>query len=167
MTLFEFNNLTEKEAFSCLFSCCGSSKWVQRLIAKMPFKSLEELENTADEVWSETTETDWLEAFTHHPKIGYIGSLEKKFAATASWASSEQAAVNQANREVLEFLAAENEAYWQKFGFIFIICATGKSAAEMLDLLNQRLPNNKEKELKIAAEEQHKITHIRIEKLFA
>jgi 2-oxo-4-hydroxy-4-carboxy-5-ureidoimidazoline decarboxylase len=167
MTLSEFNKLSQKQAFDCLFTCCGSTNWAEKMALKTPFNSIEELKKCADNLWAETSENDWLEAFTHHPKIGDIGSLEKKFAATAFWASSEQASVNQANRKVLEKLAAGNETYWQKFGFIFIVCATGKSAGEMLDLLNERLPNERVLELRIAAGEQNKITQIRIEKLFA
>ena len=167
MTLAEFNQLPHKQAFDALFACCGSTSWAEKMALNTPFNSIEELKECADNLWAETSENDWLEAFTHHPKIGDIGSLEKKFAATANWASSEQAAVNLANREVLEKLAAGNEAFWQKFGFIFIVCATGKSAGEMLDLLNERLPNERASELRIAAGEQHKITLIRIEKLFA
>ena len=167
MTLSEFNQLAQEKALEALFACCGSTNWAEKLALKSPFHSIDELKKWANLLWNVTTETDWLEAFTHHPKIGDIGSLEKKFATTASWASHEQAAVNQANREVLENLAAGNEAYWLKFGFIFIVCATGKSAIQMMELLNQRLPNSRETELQIAAGEQHKITHIRIEKLFA
>ena len=167
MTLSEFNRLSNKQAFEALFTCCGSTIWAERMALKSPFNSLEELNKWADIHWAETSETDWLEAFTHHPKIGDINSLEKKFATTASWASSEQAAVNEANREVLGNLKTGNEAYWKKFGFIFIVCATGKSAAEILDLLNRRLPGERSTELLTAVEEQNKITHIRIEKLFA
>ena len=132
-----------------------------------PFTTLDDLKTTADRIWGETTETDWLEAFTHHPKIGDTESLKKKFAATAAWASSEQSAVQEAGMEVLEKLTQGNRDYKEKFGFIFIVCATGKTAPEMLDLLEARIPNQKDEELRIAAGEQHKITHIRIDKLFA
>ncbi len=119
----------------------------------------------ATKCWDACLEPDYLEAFSHHPKIGDIDSLKKKFASTATWASGEQAGVNAADQATLEQLAEGNNLYEEKFGFIFIVCATGKSAAEMLDLLKQRLPNNREDELKIAAAEQHKITLIRLEKL--
>jgi len=167
MKLSEFNQLQEKEAFDSFFSCCGSTVWASKMVAEKPFSSIEELKMKANKDWSETKNEDWLEAFTHHPKIGDVSALEKKFAATAAWASSEQSAVNIANREVLEKLATGNEVYFQKFGFIFIVCATGKTASEMLELLNFRLPNSKEKEIQIAADEQHKITHIRLDKLFS
>lgn len=167
MTLESFNELTEKEAFDSLFACCGSTNWASKMTGSRPFETLTDLKETADRIWGETTETDWLEAFTHHPKIGDTESLKKKFAATAAWASNEQSAVQEAGMDVLEKLAKGNQDYEAKFGFIFIVCATGKTAPEMLTLLEARLPNGKEEELHIAAGEQHKITHIRIDKLFA
>jgi len=166
MNLLVFNKIQEKEAFEAFFSCCSSTNWASQMASQMPFSSISELKEKADKAWAQTQSTDWLEAFSHHPKIGDISHLEKKFASTAAWASSEQSAVSIANQEVLERLSTGNEAYFQKFGFIFIICATGKSASEMLELLESRLPNSKEVELKIAALEQHKIALIRIEKLF-
>ncbi len=167
MTIESFNELPEKEAFDSLFACCGSTNWAKQMVGFRPFDTLTDLKATADRIWGETTEADWLEAFTHHPKIGDTESLKKKFASTAAWASSEQSAVQEAGMEVLEKLAQGNRDYEAKFGFIFIVCATGKTAPEMLALLEARLPNEKEEELLIAAGEQHKITHIRIDKLFA
>lgn len=128
---------------------------------------MEELKEISDILWEQTTESDWMEAFSHHPKIGDVKSLEKKFASTAAWASGEQASVNEASQEVIQKLAKGNEDYEKKFGFIFIVCATGKSAPEMLELLEIRLPHEREKELRIAANEQNKITHIRLDKLFS
>lgn len=167
MTLAEFHALPEKEAFDTLFLCCGCSSWAEKLTAARPFDSLDALKKTSDQIWAETTESDWLEAFSHHPKIGDVKSLEKKFASTAAWASGEQASVQQASSEVIQRLAKGNSDYEDRFGFIFIVCATGKSAPEMLELLEQRLPNERETELRIAAAEQNKITHIRLDKLFA
>jgi len=117
-------------------------------------------------VWARCGEADFLEAFSHHPKIGDVRDLEKKFASTAQWSEGEQGnAVASAQREVLEALKVGNEAYEQQNGFIFIVCASGKSAAEMLALLNARLPNKRTTELQNAAEEQRKITQLRLEKL--
>jgi len=166
MTLSEFNSFPEKAAFEALFACCGSTKWAMQLAAQRSFSSVLDLKNASDSLWNDTNESDWLEAFTHHPKIGDTESLKKKFASTAEWASSEQSSVKSAGMEVLENLAKGNHDYEQKFGFIFIVCATGKSASEMLDLLQDRLPNSRKEELKIAAIEQHKITNLRIDKLF-
>lgn len=167
MTLTELNQLSDKEAFEILFKCCGSTRWAESLAAKRPFGSAEELQHSSDSSWSVTKESDWLEAFSHHPKIGDVKALEKKFASTAAWASGEQSSVNQASGEVLERLAQGNADYERKFGFIFIVCATGKSAAEMLNLLESRLPNGRDKEIQIAASEQNKITHLRLNKLLS
>jgi 2-oxo-4-hydroxy-4-carboxy-5-ureidoimidazoline decarboxylase len=108
-----------------------------------------------------------MEAFSHHTKIGDLKSLQEKFSATKEWASGEQQSVSAATDQVLIELKELNEAYENKFGYIFIICATGKSAEEMLSALKQRILNDGEDELKIAAEEQRKIMHLRINKLFA
>lgn len=109
---------------------------------------------------------DLLEAFSHHPQIGAdLESLRKKFAATATWSAGEQSAINTADEMTLLGLVEWNRDYLAKFGYIFIVCATGKSAAEMLALLRARLPNDLEAELNIAAAEQAKILHLRLDKL--
>ena len=167
MTLQQFNKLTEHEAKEELLKCCGSSNWSAKLASFIPFNSVDDLLAASDKIWSQVSENDVLEAFQHHPKIGDLKSLEKKFASTKEWASGEQAAVNAASKSMIESLASGNEKYEKKFGFIFVVCATGKSAQEMLELLVHRLPNNRSDEIKIAAAEQNKITHIRITKLFS
>ncbi len=121
----------------------------------------------SDAAWAATGEAEWLEAFAHHPRIGGKDALRAKFAATQSWAQGEQAGAAAAGEAVLDALAAGNAAYEAKFGHIFIVCATGKSAAEMLDLLKSRLPNDAPAEKRLAAVEQHKITKIRLEKLLS
>ncbi len=166
MTIAEFDHLSSEKKKELLTQCCGSSVWVNKMIAEPPFKSLIGLTKTAEQKWYECTEQDWLEAFRHHPKIGDIDSLKKKFASTAHLAANEQSSVNIAPAEVLVNLAKGNEAYENKFGYIFIVCATGKSAEEMLKTLRSRLPNKPKDEIKIAAEEQMKITKLRLEKLF-
>ncbi len=166
MRIGEFNSLERKEQFDCLFRCCGSGNWANKLCDKTPFSSIGQLLEISDEIWSESSEADAMEAFSHHPKIGDITNLEKKFASTKEWAGNEQSGVNSAKKETLQNLAIGNAEYEKKFGFIFIVCATGKSADEMLALLNERLPNDFNTELKIAMSEQNKITHIRLKKLF-
>jgi len=131
----------------------------------IPADDLVELLEDAESQWWLCTEDDWKEAFAHHPKIGDINSLMKKFANTAAWASGEQSGVNTATDEIIKLLSEGNRLYEEKFGYIFIVCATGKSAIEMLNLLNERLKNNPEEEIQIAADEQTKITKLRIEKL--
>ncbi len=165
MELSRINDLDDAAAFSSLQNCCGAANWVKAMLAARPFASSEELFNKASSIWWQLGPSDWLEAFTHHPKIGDLESLSKKFASTATWAAGEQASVAAAAEQVLKDLAAGNTAYENKFGYIFIVCASGKSAAEMLDILNSRLPNEAEAELRIAAGEQEKITKLRLEKL--
>jgi 2-oxo-4-hydroxy-4-carboxy-5-ureidoimidazoline decarboxylase len=167
MTIAEFNNLSESEKYDTLFKCCGSTAWANLMLTVFPADNLVEILLAADEKWAQCEQEDYLEAFTHHPKIGDKNLLREKFAATAVWASNEQSGVNTASDDVIDDLAKGNEDYEAKFGYIFIVCATGKSAEEMLALLESRLPNDPEKEIEIAAGEQAKITRIRLEKLFA
>ena|ERR1700751_4998727 len=165
MTIQELNNLSADKTFDELFKCCGSTTWAKQLATKKPFESKEDLLHKSNWIWSNCSVEDGLEAFTHHPKIGDLKSLEKKFATTKDWAGGEQAGVNTASQNTLVALSDGNEAYFKKFGYIFIVCATGKTAEEMLALLNARLTNDANTEIKIAMDEQNKITHIRLEKL--
>lgn len=167
MNIKQFNAMPRDELFVELEKCCGSSIWVKRMINSRPFKDIESLHNTSDQVWNDVGRIGILEAFSHHPQIGDIDSLKKKFASTADWAASEQEGTAVANDEILQQLKASNEAYLKRFGFIFIVCATGKTAKEMLNLLEDRLANDKTIELHIAAAEQNKITHLRLDKLLA
>jgi 2-oxo-4-hydroxy-4-carboxy-5-ureidoimidazoline decarboxylase len=145
-----------------LYACCGSGRWVDRMLARRPFGTLDALVTVARELWFALGETDWREAFAQHPKIGDRESLRARFPATHHLSSAEQAGVTGAREDVLDALAELNQVYEQKFGYRFIVCATGKTADEMLALLRARLPNAPEVELPIAAEEQAKITAIRL-----
>lgn len=165
MTLHELNTLPKQQLKEELLKCCGSSEWANKMLPFFPADDLVELLEDAEEQWYKCNEDDWKEAFTHHPKIGDIDSLKKKFASTATWASGEQSGVSSATQQTLEALAKGNEAYEKKFGYIFIVCATGKTADEMLALLSARLKNNPKDEIAIAADEQNKITKLRLEKL--
>jgi 2-oxo-4-hydroxy-4-carboxy-5-ureidoimidazoline decarboxylase len=158
--------LPPSAARDALLRCCGSTRWVERMLQHRPYASTPALFELAERVWNELDAKDYLEAFSHHPQIGAdLAELERKFANTASWSASEQAGASSAERSTLEALRDENRAYLDRFGFIFIVCATGKSAAQMLQLLRARLPNERETELRIAAGEQAKITKLRLEKL--
>lgn len=160
MNLKDFNNLSKEEAAQLLLSCCGSKHWVEELIFHFPFINEQKLIETATEIWyNKCNEADWKESFTHHPKIGDVNSLKEKFA------GKEQAGISTASDEIINSLAKANSDYENKYGFIFIVCATGKSAQEMLDLLNDRLKNSIEEELNIAMGEQQKISIIRLKKL--
>lgn len=165
MTLHDLNTLPKQQLKEELTKCCGSSAWVNKMLPFFPADDLVELLEDAEEQWWKCSEADWKEAFAHHPKIGDIESLQKKFASTAGWASGEQSGVNAASQQTLEELAKGNKQYEEKFGYIFIVCATGKSADEMLAMLEIRLQNSPEVEIEIAADEQNKITKLRIEKL--
>ncbi len=167
MTLEEFNTLPDERIFAELERCCGSKAWIVRMITLRPFDSFFSICNNADEIWRSLSRDDWKEAFTHHPKIGDIDQLRKKFASTSAWAVGEQQGVNNASEEILRRLKDGNLKYEMKFGYIFIVFATGKSAGEMLSILDSRLNNSIEREIHIAAEEQRKITRIRLEKLFS
>jgi 2-oxo-4-hydroxy-4-carboxy-5-ureidoimidazoline decarboxylase len=165
MTLHEFNILPKQQLMAALTKCCGSSSWVNRMLPFIPADDLIELLEDAEEQWWQCNEDDWKEAFTHHPKIGDVESLKKKISSTGEWASGEQSGVHAASNEIIEKLAESNRLYEEQFGYIFIVCATGKTADEMLKMLQERLTNSPEEEIKIAADEQNKITKLRIEKL--
>ena len=165
MDLELLNSIPYDEAVKALLQCCGSKRWAENVANARPFPNLETLITTANDTWWALDRDDWLEAFRSHPKIG-----EKKAASQVSdqsrqWSGQEQAGVATASRETVDSLAALNWAYEQKFGFIFIICATGKTSEEMLESLKKRLENDAETELPIAAAEQSKITELRLKKL--
>jgi OHCU decarboxylase len=148
-----------------LLDCCGSKKWAQEVASNGPFTSEAELYEFADKTWAALPREDWLEAFLHHPPIGGTRAKAKQSAVAIRWSAKEQSAAEKADPEVLQALAAQNQAYADKFGYVFLICATGKSSEEILSALRQRLPNEPAAELRIAAEEQRKITRLRLEKL--
>jgi len=165
MTLDHLNTLPEEEARVAFLRCCGATQWARQMTTRRPFANPEVLFAAADEIWAGLSQDDWLEAFAHHPRIGDLDSLRTRFAGTRAWAEGEQAGAATASEEVLHALAEGNRAYEERFGYIFIVCATGKSADEMLGLLHVRLPNTPTAELPVAAEEQRKITRLRLEKL--
>jgi OHCU decarboxylase len=159
------NTLPAGEASKEFLKCCGSRRWADAMGHRRPYQSLEELTLTANDVWWSLEQADWLEAFRSHPKIGEKKAAEAVSKQAQTWSGQEQAAVQTASQQTLDSLAQLNQHYEEKFGFIFIVCATGKSAAEMLALLRERLHNDVETELPIAAAEQAKITEIRLKKL--
>ena len=167
MTLENLNQLPTTDANHTFMQCCTSSTWVTKMVNARPFSSEAALTQAADDAWLGLTEQDYFEAFEGHPKIGDVSSLRAKYANTKALAGTEQSLVKEANNDVLEMLSQGNSDYEKKFGFIFIVCATGKSAKEISDLLQARLPNNKTQELVNAAEEQRKIFQLRIDKTLA
>lgn len=159
------NSLSPAEAQNEFLKCCGSRRWAERMVAERSFENPGELIATAGRIWWALEPLDWLEAFRSHPKIG-----EKKAAAATSeqsksWSAAEQAGVSNAASQTLQALADLNQKYEEKFGYIFIVCASGKSSDEMLAILRTRLENGPDEELRIAAAEQAKITKLRLMKL--
>jgi allantoicase len=160
------NGLGDAEAIDAFTRCCGARRFAEAMTGQRPFASRAALFGEAEAQWWRLSPADWLEAFTHHPKIGGdVEALRAKFGATAAWSEGEQAGATGADEATLEALAHGNTAYLERFGFIFIVCASGKSAAEMLALLDDRLPNDPAQEIFTAAGEQAKITALRLEKL--
>ena len=165
MTLEELNALDATSAAEAFATCCTSDSWIAGMVEARPFLDVESAQQAALDVWARCEEADFIQAFEGHPKIGDVSSLRKKYANTKGLASNEQSGVNVATEDTLQALANGNNEYDEKNGFIFIVYATGKSAAEMLEILNARLPNDRATELKNAAVEQSKITALRINKL--
>jgi 2-oxo-4-hydroxy-4-carboxy-5-ureidoimidazoline decarboxylase len=165
MNVDQINSWTEYEARETFLRCCGSSRWSEQMARHRPFESDAALLSAADHTWWALEESDWLEAFAAHPKIGEGAALVAKFAATAAWSAEEQAGVSAGPDDERRELALMNARYQERFGYIFIVCATGKSVGEMLALLRDRLRNSLDEEIRIAAVEQSKITRIRLEKI--
>jgi OHCU decarboxylase len=164
LSIHELDELPESEAADLLRSCCGSSHWVDVMVARRPYRSAEALFLSADEIWSSCSRSDWLEAFDHHPRIGGERA-EAQSERAAEWSRAEQAGAQASPATVRSELAEVNRTYEEKFGYIYIVCATGKNADEMLSIARGRLENDPVTELRTAAEEQRKITRIRLEKL--
>jgi 2-oxo-4-hydroxy-4-carboxy-5-ureidoimidazoline decarboxylase len=150
-----------------LSTCCGSGAWVERMLARRPFGSDARLLAVARDEWFALAPEEWREAFRHHPRIGERQALAARFPRTAHLSAEEQRGVAGANDGTLDALAQANDRYERRFGYIFIVCATGKTADEMLALLGDRLHNEPQTELIIAAREQSKITELRLIKLDA
>lgn len=163
MSLIVFNQLPEPAAYSALERCCVSRRWIQGMLARRPFADRVTLKDAADQVWATLDETDFLQAFEGHPRIGDVESLQAKYQASSALAAGEQSGVKQASDELIVRLATGNAEYAEKFGFIFIVCASGKSALQMCEILEARLGNTREQELLNAAEEQRKILQLRLD----
>ncbi len=165
MKLFELNVLPKDKAYQAFESCCAAPNWINAMISARPFDDLTQLHTQASKIWQKLNAPDYLAAFEAHPQIGNVETLKAKFAKTSAMAGHEQSGMQQADEQVIEEMAALNQDYLNKFGFIFIVYATGKSAAEMLDILKDRIRHDKAIEIEIAAQEQAKITALRLNKL--
>lgn len=164
--LEELNLLPPATAATEFLKCCGSREWAEQMVTARPFASLTEMGEMADRIWCALTPEDWLEAFRSHPKIGERKAAAQVSAEASSWSAREQASISNATHDTMQSLAELNQQYLEKFGYIFIVCATGKSSEAMLALLRKRMHNDPEIELRTAAGEQAKITQLRLHKLF-
>lgn len=178
--LAAWNAADESTALASMLACCGARRWALAMVALRPIDNPEELFAAADRIWATMEEADWLEAFACHPRIGApIGAEKAAHAGARSaapqsfaqkserWSAQEQSGAAQAAARVLDELARGNAEYESRFGFTYIVCATGKSAGEMLAILNRRLSSGRGAELRQAAEQQRQITHIRLRKWMA
>jgi allantoicase len=165
--LERFHGLSQTQAHQALLDCCGSQKWAEQMLKHMPFPDLAYVLDTADKTWAALSPTDWVEAFHHHPPIGAKRAEKAQSAKAKKWSKGEQSVAQTAAPQTLAALAKVNQEYQKRFGHVFLICATGKASEEILASLQQRLANDSDVELRIAAEEQRKITRLRLEKLLA
>lgn len=161
--LEEWNKADEKTATEAMLACSGARRWAKEMVAQRPIASVAALSEAADRIWATMNEADWLEAFACHPRIG-----ERKHTAASelsnTWSQQEQSDASNASQTVLQELAEGNRLYEERFGFTYIVCATGKSADEMLQILKRRLPNARVAELREAAEQQRQIMQVRLGK---
>lgn len=158
MTLDELNRLPSSRAVAEFTRCCGSSRWATAMAKARPFARFDAMVHKGDEIWESLGKTDWIEAFAAHPRVGDLRRA-------SGWSAAEQSGMQSADDETKERLASLNQLYERRFGYIFIACATGKSSAELLALLEARISNGPNAELRIAADEQKKITALRLARL--
>lgn len=164
MTIEELNNSDRFEVLNFFLQCCGCTKWIELMASSRPFRDKHDVLEKSNAIWNSIDNYFRVESFLHHPRIGDLKSLKKKYSGTMLTAESEQSGVSSASDEILKLLSDLNEEYEKKFGFIFLVCATGKSAEEMIRLMLQRLGNTFEQEIETAMNEQNKITNLRLEK---
>ena len=159
------NALTHDEAEAAFLQCCGSTAWACGMSARRPFGGAGELLRAAEEAWGALDDEDWLEAFSRHPKIGESKAATRQSGTEEEWSRREQSGVEAADAATRRELGELNRQYAEKFGYIFIVCATGRSSDEVLAALRERLQNDPASELSNAAREQRRITKLRLEKL--
>jgi 2-oxo-4-hydroxy-4-carboxy-5-ureidoimidazoline decarboxylase len=165
--LARWNGLPQEEAAREIVACCGSGTWSAKMASRRPIQDEATLLALSDEIWRALSEADWLEAFRSHPRIGESNADKTVAAQSSAWSEQEQQKAAAADEAVKMALKWGNREYEQKFGRIFIVCATGKSANEILEILRRRLHNDDATELQLAAEEQRQIMHIRMKKWLA
>jgi OHCU decarboxylase len=161
----ELDRMPATRAAELLSSCCGSSRWVERMVARRPFGSSGAMRTAADEIWRALEPRDWREAFSRHPRIGERAGAIPQGERGSTWSAREQAGMDAAAGDVRQELARANREYEERFGYVYIVFASGKTADEMLALCRARLGNDPETELPVAAEEQRKIMQLRLSRL--
>ena len=162
--LARWNSATQEEAIQEILPCCGSTAWAEKMVNRRPFSSERSLLLASDRVWFGLSWADWLEAFGSHPRIGEHFTKAAAASVSEGWSVEEQSNVAAAQDQTKRDPSEGNRAYEQKFGHIFIVCATGKSAAEILEILRRRMQNEGGAELREAAEQQRQITQLRLKK---
>lgn len=167
MTLDELNALPPERAAEVFRACCGASRWVDAMVARRPFASTDMVMSMADDIWLAMGPDDWHEAFAHHPRIGERAAATPQDERAAAWSAGEQSSVVDAGASMHDELAEINRAYEARFGYIYIVCAAGRSADELLEIARRRLTNAPDDELRVAAEEQRQITRLRLRKLLS
>lgn len=165
--LARWNNLGMDEAAEEILSCCGAKAWARGMAARRAILDEASLLTASDEIWNSLAESDWLEAFHSHPRIGESASLAASTKESTAWSGEEQGKVASASAEVMLALAEGNRTYEQRFNRIFIVCASGKTAPEILEILERRLKNDETTELREAAEQQRQIAQLRLRKWLA
>jgi OHCU decarboxylase len=161
--LDEWNKADEAAATGAMLACCGARRWATAMVESRPIANVAALSETADRLWATMAEPDWLAAFAIHPRIGERNAASRS-EKSAVWSQQEQAGTDAASNDVLLELAEGNALYEQRFGFSYVVCATGKTADEMLAILKSRLKNDRMAELREAAEQQRQIMQIRLGK---
>lgn len=162
--LARWNSLPLLHAAVEIFPCCGSNLWARQMAAVRPLEDEDSLLAASDKIWTSLTEDHRMEAFAHHPRIGHSVAPSTAPTRSAQWSTEEQQKVGAAEDNVLAALAEGNRAYEERFGRIFIVCAAGKSADTILDILQRRLRNDEQTELEESAEQQRQITSLRLKK---
>jgi len=166
VTLQRLNALPDDEAEAAFRTCCGSTRWAREMARLRPFGSQADVHAAGADVWFALDPADWDEAFRAHPRIGERKAAPSQSAAAAAWSAQEQAGAASASDELAAALAEGNRVYEERFGRIYIVCASGKTGKQLLSILHERLGNDPDTELRAAAAEQAKITGLRLEKLF-
>ncbi len=162
--LVRWNRLSIEEAVKEILPCCGSKAWAERMTARRPFQDEATLLTACDETWRNLAVADWMEAFRCHPRIGVSGAVQFAPAQSSAWSAQEQHNVTAAGEDVKAALASANRDYEERFNRMFIVCATGRSGPEILEILRRRLHNDEETELRETVEQQRQITRIRLKK---